>query len=364
MQPNLVPAVAAGIVALLSVVSRPSLAAGPAVAASGAADITTFLEGPRQLKVYRVPNIPEAAEPYYAADNTTLIAQVQDPTAVKAKAGASGGALTWTFNDRGENLRRINPTGQDACSYFFPDMKHLVFTSIRDNLDMPLGNWSDPRDYPTGSELYRADMDGKNVKRLTNNKVYDAEISVSPDGQWIVFGRQENGNMDIWRMRADGTGEQRVTNTTEWEEGRPMYLPDSETIMFRAWKYADFGKKRPTPMTVFTIRHDGTQLTPRTFDDGMNWSSYPAPDGRHFFAVRVIENNNWEIFLFDMQAPDKAPERITFNDSFDGFPSVSPDGRKLAFARSLGKGFMSDNFVHIMDISSLGLGPRQRTTAP
>ncbi len=339
----------------------PALVAGLALLAPAlAADIEVVPEGPRQLKVYKIPNIPKAAEPYYASDNQTLIAQVQDPDAIRAKEGAAGGALTWTFTDKGENLRRINGIGQDACSYFFPDMKHLVYTSLRDNLDLPIGNWSDPRDYPVGSELYIADMDGKNVKRLTNNKVYDAEISVSPDGKWIVFGRQENGNMDIWRMRADGTGEERVTNTVEWEEGRPMYLPDSETVMFRAWKYADYGKKRPTPMTVFTIKHDGTDLKPRTFDEGMNWSSYPAPDGRHFFAVKIIENNNWEIFLFDMEQPDKAPERITYNDSFDGFPSVSPDGTKLVFGRSTGKGFMSDIHVHVMDITPLGIGPKKK----
>jgi len=324
-----------------------------------AADIPVVAEGPRKLNVYKIPNIPKAAEPYYASDNKTLIAQVQDPEALRPKEGAAGGALTWTFTDTGENLRRINGIGQDACSYFFPEMNRLVYTSLRDNLDLPIGNWSDPRDYPIGSELYMADMDGKNVKRLTNNKVYDAEISVSPDGKWIVFGRQENGNMDIWRMRADGTGEERVTNTVEWEEGRPMYLPDSETIMFRAWKYADFGKKRPTPMTVFTIKHDGTGLKARTFDEGMNWSSYPAPDGRHFFAVKVIENNNWEIFMFDMEQPDKAPERITWNDSFDGFPAVSPDGTKLVFGRSTGKGFMSDIYVHVMDVTSLGIGPKK-----
>lgn len=339
----------------------PALVAGLTLLAPAlAADIEVVPEGPRQLKVYKIPNIPKAAEPYYASDNQTLIAQVQDPDAIRAKEGAAGGALTWTFTDKGENLRRINGIGQDACSYFFPDMKHLVYTSLRDNLDLPIGNWSDPRDYPVGSELYIADMDGRNVKRLTNNKVYDAEISVSPDGKWIVFGRQENGNMDIWRMRADGTGEERVTNTVEWEEGRPMYLPDSETVMFRAWKYADYGKKRPTPMTVFTIKHDGTDLKPRTFDEGMNWSSYPAPDGRHFFAVKIIENNNWEIFLFDMEQPDKAPERITYNDSFDGFPSVSPDGTKLVFGRSTGKGFMSDIHVHVMDITPLGIGPKKK----
>ncbi|MCL4720989.1 MAG: PD40 domain-containing protein [Gammaproteobacteria bacterium] len=324
----------------------------------------TFKEGPRQLTVWQVPNVPQAAEPYYASDNRTLIAQVQDKAAIRAKEGASGGALTWTFTDRGENLRRINDLGQDGCSYFFPDMQRLVFTSTRDNVDKPVGNWSDPKDYPAGAELYMASIDGGNLKRLTQNSYYDAEISVSPDGQWIVFGRQIDGNMDLWRMRADGTGEERITNTPDWQEGRPMYLPDSETVMFRAWKTADFGVKRPTPMTVFTIRHDGTALTPRTFDENqMNWSSYPAPDGRHFAAVRIVANNNWEIFLYDMEQPDKAPERLTWNESFDGFPSFSPDGTKMAFARSTGQRFMSDNFVHIMDVSSLDIGPKARTGA-
>ena len=203
-----------------------------------------------------------------------------------------------------------------------------------------------------------ARIDGSNVQRLTNNEFYDAEISVSPDGQWIVFGRQTDGNMDLWRMRADGTGEQQITFTKDWDEGRPMFLPDSQTIMFRAWKYADYGKVRPTPMTVFTIRYDGTELTPRTPPDtSMNWSSYPAPDGRHFIGVRVIENNNWEIFLYDMERPNAPPERITYNAKFDGLDSISPDGQKMLFARATGDGFMADLYTHVMDISSLGIGP-------
>ena len=51
------------------------------------------------------------------------------------------------------------------------------------------------------------------------------------------------------------------------------------------------------------------------------------------------------------------PRRLTFNDSFDGFPSTSPDGKKMLFARSTGPGFMAGMYTFVMDISSLGLGP-------
>ena len=84
---------------------------------------------------------------YYAPDNLHVIAQTQDPDALKAE-GRDSGALTYTFTDQGENIRRINDRGQDACSYFLPDGSGLIWTSTRDNMDMPIGNWSDSNDSP------------------------------------------------------------------------------------------------------------------------------------------------------------------------------------------------------------------------
>jgi TolB protein len=313
----------------------------------------------KELRTWKIPNIPQAAEAYYAPDSVYVIAQTQDPKAMKAEGRASG-ALTYTFTDQGEFIRRINDKGQDACSYFFPDQKRLVWTSTRDNMDMPIGNWSDSTDYPQGAELYSSNLDGGDVKRLTDNKYYEAEVSVSPNGEWIVFGRQIEGKMDLWRMRPDGSDQQQITFTDDWQEGAPFYLPDNETILMRAWKRSDVENKvRPTPMTVFTVKHDGTDLTTRTFDRDMNWAPYPAPDGKHYVFVRIIEDNNWEIFLGDLAGGE--PVRLTFNKSFDGFPSLSPDGKKMLFARSEGEGFMSGLFTYVMDVSSLNLGPENWT---
>jgi hypothetical protein len=48
------------------------------------------------------------------------------------------------------------------------------------------------------------------IRRLTNNNVYDAEVSVSPDGK-----------MDLWRMRPDGAEEFQITHFEGWEPGAP-----------------------------------------------------------------------------------------------------------------------------------------------
>jgi Tol biopolymer transport system component len=229
-------------------------------------------------------------------------------------------------------------------------------------MEMPVGNWFDERDYPRGAELYISDLKGNNVRRLTVNEWYDAEVSVSPDGEWIVFGRQTDGKMDLWRMHPDGSDEQQITKTEDWQEGAPFYMPDNETIMFRAWKRSEFGRIEPTPMTVFTIRHDGTGLTQRTFDRDMNWAPYPAPDGRHYVFVRIVEDNNWEIFLGDLAGGE--PLRLTFNPGFDGLPALSPDGTKMLFARTEGKGFGGGIYTYVMDVSSLNLGPQHYTRIP
>ena len=316
----------------------------------------------QELPSRKIPNIPSSAEAYYAPDGVYVIANVQDGHAVAAGEGEAGGALNYIFTDQGEDIRRINERGQSACAYFFPDQARVVWTSTQDNLDMPVGDWSNENNYPQGAELYISDLNGGNVQRLTDNEYYEAEVSVSPDGKWVVFGRQIDGAMDLWRMHPDGTEEQQITFTPDWQEGAPFYLPDSETILLRAWKRSEFGKIRPTPMTVFTIKHDGSEHTPRTFDRDMNWAPYPAPDGRHYVFVRVVENNNWEIYLGDLTGGE--PVRLTYNDSFDGFPALSPDGTKMLFARSEGDSFMGGLFTYVMDVSSLNLGPENYQGVP
>ncbi len=82
---------------------------------------------PRELPSYVIPNIPTAAEAYWAPDSRHLIAQTHDPDAIPSARGGEGN-LTYIFTDDGEEIWRVNDHGQDACSYFFPDQKRVVWT--------------------------------------------------------------------------------------------------------------------------------------------------------------------------------------------------------------------------------------------
>ena len=345
--------------------------AGLNVAAAGDSDAPA--SDSRELPMYKIPNLAENGEAYYAPDGVHLIAQVKDPDAQDPGARKVGGALTYTFTDTGEDIRRINDRGMDACSWFYPDTERLLWTSTRDHIDdMPAGNWADDTDYPQGAEIYSSDLDGKNIQRLTDNQWYDAESTVSPDGKWIVFGRQIDGNADLWRMKSDGTEQTQLTFTTDWQEGEAYFMPDSETVIFRAWKQSEKerleeldkknGTQTQTPMNIYSLKILGTDrdVQPRTFTNDTNWAPFPAPDGQHFLVVRILEDNNWELFLADMAGGE--PVRLTYNPGWDGMGAFSPDGKKMVLTR--GEPGSRALYSYVMDVSSLNIGPENYQGVP
>lgn len=301
-----------------------------------------------ELDVWRIPHPGEAAEFYFGPDGATLIGN--------AKLEGDQAHHVYTMRIKDGEMVKINDKGEDACSHFFPDGERLIWTSTRDLPDLS-GGYSDPNNYPQGAELYSSALDGSDVRRLTDNRYYDAEVGVSPDGKWILWSRQIDGEVDLWRMPADGSGEeQQITFTEGEQEGGAFYMPDSETILFRSWDISSQGQ-RGMPMTIYTIKHDGSDKKQITTEEGTNWAPYPAPDGRHFVYVKVLPPHNFEIFLRAIETGEES--RLTYNDGFDGFPAISADGTMMTF--SSGRQAPEGARVlhqYVMDISSLNIGPQ------
>lgn len=300
--------------------------------------------------IARIPHPGSAAEAYFSPDGKSLICN--------AKLEHDEVYQVYTMNLDGTNLRRINDHGDDACSYYFPDGRRLIWTSTRDRGDLPKGDYSKTLEYPQGAELYTSALDGSDVQRLTNNSNYDAEVSVSPDGRWILFTRQIAGRLDLWKMNPDGSNQVQITHTPDLQEGGAFFMPDSKTIIYRAWKIED-DSVRGKPMQVFTIKLDGTGRRQITHEEGTNWAPYPAPDGKHFAFVKMLPPHNFEVFLMNMETSEQ--RRLTFNEAFDGYPAISPDGRTIVFcsSRDVPKG-QRKLFLYRMDIASLNIGARDR----
>ncbi len=313
------------------------------------------------LPIHQIPNLGRAAEFYFSPDSTRLIGN--------AKREGDEYYQVYVLNIDGTGIVKVNDRGKDACAFFLPGGKRIVWTSTKDHPDVPPGDWSVSWDYPQGAELYTSNLDGSEVHRVTNNLYYDAEVTVRGDGEYLVFGRQVNGKMDLWRSRVDGTGEKQITNFEGWEPGGVQYVHGTNKLLFRAWKTADQVRKQqeptarwPTPMELFTINDDGTDLVQLTNDGGTNWAPFPAPDGKHYVFAKILDGRNYEIFLGDYESTNQ--RRLTFNDAFDGMPSISPDGKWLAISSSRdsppGERFITQ---YLIDITSLDIGPKAEVKA-
>jgi Tol biopolymer transport system component len=86
---------------------------------------------------------------------------------------------------------------------------------------------------PSISELYIAELDGGNERKLLADSAFDYNATRSVDGKWLVFTseRRADGQSDIYRARADGSGIEALVSTSSMEDA-PMLSPDGKKLAY------------------------------------------------------------------------------------------------------------------------------------
>ena len=84
-------------------------------------------------------------------------------------------------------------------------------------------------------EICMADVDGSNLKALTNNLAEEYHPEVSPDGKQVVFMSNRDGNHEIYVMNMDGSDQRRLT-FNEVRDSTPAWSPDGSQILFTSHK--------------------------------------------------------------------------------------------------------------------------------
>lgn len=86
---------------------------------------------------------------------------------------------------------------------------------------------------PAASQLYISDLDGSNARLLLGDSRYEYNASLSPDGAWVVFTSERNGDgkSDIFRARADGTSIEPLV-VSESMDDAGVLSPDGKILAF------------------------------------------------------------------------------------------------------------------------------------
>jgi Tol biopolymer transport system component len=288
-------------------------------------------------------------EAYFSWDGKKLIFQSN-----RADHGREYGCdKIWTMNIDGSDLRMVSPShGAHTCSFFCPDEKRIVFASTSHLAGdcPPKGQLTAGYVWPLYPyDIFSMNLDGTDLRRLTDNPKYDAEPVVSPDGKQIVFGSQREGDFDIYLMNIDGSGVRRLTDRVGYDGG-PWFSPDGKKIVWRAW-YPETEEEKAlwkdcmennyivaVPLDIWVMDADGSNKRRLLHNGATNWAPSWHPDGKRIIFSSNMDDwhadigkfgHNFELYLINIDGAGL--ERITFNTVFDSFPMFSPDGKKIVF---------------------------------
>lgn len=296
------------------------------------------------------------AEAYFSFDNTRITFQSNNP-AWQLECDQIFTAELATC-DMKNNLPQLISTGmgRTTCSYFMPGDTTILFASTH------AGDHSCPHVPPPRPDhkyvwpiyddydIYISDLKGNIIDTLTHEPGYDAEATVSPIGDKIVFTSLRSGDLELYTMNIDGTDIKQITNELGYDGGA-FFSQDGSMLVFRASRpksdedvkiYKDLladGQVMPTNMEIFVCNADGSDLRQVTHLGKANWAPYFHPSLKKvIFSSNHASQRGYQFNLFMINLDGTGLEQITYDGVFDAFPMFSFDGKKLIFSSNRNNG--------------------------
>lgn len=332
------------IALIISACARQPEAPAPETAADVASALPRIIEpDPREVHFAELRMLTdggENAEAYFSFAGGDLIFQ-----STRTPYGCD---QIFVMNaDTAETTLASTGTGRTTCAYFLPGDEWVIYSSTNgaDPDCPPVPDHSRGYVWPIypSYDIYRARPDGSEISKLTDIDGYDAEATVSPQGDRIVFTSMRDGDLDIYSMDLDGSDVIRLTDEIGYDGG-PFYSPDGTKIIYRAHHPSDAaeiedyqallgeGLIRPSKLEIFVMNTDGSDKRQITDLGAAAFAPFFHPSGEKIiFSSNFGDPKGREFDLWMVGLEGEDLEQITYREGFDGFPMWSPDGATFVF---------------------------------
>ncbi len=282
----------------------------------------------------------ENAEAYWSPDGTQFSFQ--------SSRDGNGCDRIYRMRADGTGLKQISSgQGVTTCAHFLGN-NHIVYgsTFLKRKDCPPKPDHS--RGYVWGIhpeyDIFVRRTDGLGLKRLTTHPGYDAEATVSPDGNTILFTSLRTGDPELFLMNADGSNKRQITNELGYDGGG-FFTPDGSKIVWRrtarmnakeALEYQTLLRDnlvKPGKMDLWVMDQDGSNKREVLANGAANFAPFGLPDGSGMiFASNMDDPRGRNFDMYTIGYDGKNLKRITYYEGFDSFPMFSPDGKKILFS--------------------------------
>jgi TolB protein len=183
-----------------------------------------------------------------------------------------------------------------------------------------------------GSIIYTVSSEGGTPKQITP-KGPSYLHGWSPDGNFLVFCGDRNGEFDVYKIPSAGGQEIRLTDTKGLDDG-PEYTPDG--------KYIYFNSVRSGSMQIWRMKPDGKDQEQVTNDNFNNWFAHISPDGKWIVFITFLKEEvepgihppYKHVYIRLMPFAGGPAKVIAYFYGGQGSintPSWSPDSKRIAF---------------------------------
>ena len=234
------------------------------------------------------------------------------------------------------------------------------------NFNTSEGTWMNLDVSPDGSkivfdllgDIYMMPMEGGEAEVLRENLAYEVQPRFSPDGSKISFTSDAGGGDNIWVMNADGSNAHQVTDESFRLLNNAVWTPNGKYLIARK----HYTSTRSLGAGELWMYHhsggSGIQLVEKMNKQQDLGQPFVSPDGRYVYysqdvypggAFQYNKDPNSQIYVinrYDRETGDI--KRITGGAGGAISPTISPDGKKMAFIKRV----RTKSVLYIRDLES------------